>query len=70
MKISATFADGTTISRNTIKPLTHAYKSVNIYQTFTGFATSEELARKAATSVGKKVPKPFQVEVVAIQQGE
>jgi len=70
MKISATFADGTTISRTTIKPLTHAYKSINIYQTFTGFATSEELARKAATNVGKKVPKPFEVEVVAIQQGE
>jgi hypothetical protein len=68
MKISATFSDGTTISRNTKQPLTYAYKSINIYQTFTGFATSEELARKAASSLGKKVPKPHTIEVVKVDQ--
>jgi hypothetical protein len=39
-----------------------------VYQTFTGFATSEELARKAASSLGKKVPKPHTIEVVKIDQ--
>ena len=50
MKITATFSNGQTISRDTTKTLTHAYQAVNQWQTFTGFASSEELAKKAAKS--------------------
>lgn len=66
MKITATFSNGQTISRNTIKPLAYAYRSVNIYQEFTGFATTEELARKAASQTGKN--KALTIEVVAINK--
>jgi hypothetical protein len=65
MKVTATFSNGTTISRNTSKPLAYAYRSVNIYQEFTGFATTAELARKAATQTGSK-NKVHTVEVVAV----
>jgi hypothetical protein len=64
MKITATFSNGQTISRNTIKPLAFAYRSVNIYQEFTGFATTEELARKSARQTGKN--KPLTIEIVAV----
>jgi len=64
MKITATFSNGKTISRNTIKPLAFAYRSENIYQEFTGFATTEELARKAASQTGKN--KALSIEVVKI----
>jgi hypothetical protein len=47
MKIKATFSDGTTLSRNTDKILTHAYQVINQWQTFTGFAGSELLAKRA-----------------------
>lgn len=67
MKVTATFADGTTISRNTSKPLAYAYRSVNIYQVFTGFAATEQLARKAATQTGSK-NKVHTIEIVAAQQ--
>ena len=63
MKITATFKNGKTISRNTSKPLAYAYRSENIYQEFTGFATTEELARKAATQTGSK-NKVHTVEIV------
>jgi hypothetical protein len=66
MKISATFSDGTTISRNSSKPLVYAYRSVNIYQVFTGFASTEEGARKAAGQTGKN--KPHTIEVVKVDQ--
>jgi hypothetical protein len=65
MKVSATFSNGQTISRNTIKPLTYAYRSVNIYQEFTGFATTKELALKAASQTGSK-NKPITIEVVSV----
>lgn len=65
MKVSATFSNGQTISRNTIKPLTYAYRSVNIYQEFTGFATTKELAIKAANQTGSK-NKPITIEVVSV----
>ena len=48
MKITATFSNGKTISRNTYKPYSHAYMVTNQWQTFTGFASSESLAKKAA----------------------
>ena len=65
MKISATFSNGQTISRNTIKPLAYAYRSVNIYQEFTGFATTRELAIKAANQTGSK-NKPITIEIVSV----
>jgi hypothetical protein len=67
MKVTATFSNGKTISRNTTKPLAYAYKSVNIYQEFTGFATTKELALKAANQTGKN--KPIEIEVVEVLVG-
>jgi hypothetical protein len=64
MQITATFSNGKTISRNTTKQLAYAYRSVNIYQEFTGFAATAELARKAASQTGKN--KPLTIEVVAV----
>jgi len=61
--VTATFSNGQTISRNTTKQLAYAYRSVNIYQEFTGFASTEELARKAATQTGSK-NKVHTVEIV------
>ena len=49
MKITATFSNGKTISRNTTKQYTHAYIVENQWNTYTGFSTSEEGAKKAAT---------------------
>ena len=46
--IKATFSSGKTISRNTTRPLDYAYYAVTRYQDFSGFAATEELARKAA----------------------
>jgi hypothetical protein len=66
MKITATFSNGQTISRFTIKPLAYAYRSINIYQEFTGFATTKELAHKAAGQTGKN--KPHTIEVVEINK--
>jgi hypothetical protein len=63
MKITATFLDGKTISRNTKTTLTHAYKATNQYQSFTGFAGSEELAKKAA-SYGN----PHHIEIVSVKE--
>lgn len=67
MKVTATFSNGKTISRNTTRPLAFAYRSENIYQEFTGFATTEELARKAATQTGSK-NKVHTIEVVAVNK--
>jgi hypothetical protein len=61
MKVTATFSNGQTISRNTSKVLTHAYRAVNQWQTFTGFAGSKELAQKAAG-----YGKPHTIEIVEI----
>lgn len=57
MKISATFINGQTISRNTSKNLTHAFQA-NFESEFgsysyTGFAGSEELAIKSAKQIAK-----------------
>ncbi len=49
MKVTATFSNGKTISRNSKKAYTHAYIVENQWNTFTGFSTSEQAARKAAT---------------------
>ena len=61
MKVTATFSNGQKISRNTSKELTHAYRSVTKYQIFTGFAGSEELARKAAS-----YKSPSEIEIVLV----
>jgi hypothetical protein len=65
MKITSTFSNGTTVSKNTSKNLTHAYRAVNQYQTFTGFAGSKELAQKAAG-----YGKPHTIEIVEVVVGE
>jgi hypothetical protein len=49
MKLTATFSNGHTITRNSKKDYSHAYLVKNQWQTFTGFASSEEKARKSAT---------------------
>ena len=66
MKLTATFSNGQTISRKTDKPLAYAYLATNIYQTFTGFATTKEHAIKSASSTGKNVPKPHTIEIVEV----
>lgn len=53
MKVTAIFSDGTQVVRNTTRPLTHAYLVRNQWQTFTGFASSESLAKKAVVSDSK-----------------
>jgi hypothetical protein len=63
MKVTVTFSNGQTISRNTTKTLTHAYQATNQWQTFTGFAGSEELAKKAA-SYGN----PHHIEIINIKE--
>ena len=63
MKVIATFSNGQTISRDTTKPLTHAYQAINQWQTFTGFAGSEELAKKAAN-----YGNPHHIEIVNIKE--
>lgn len=47
MKVTATFSNGKTISRNSKKAFTHAYIIENQWNTYTGFSTSEEGAKKA-----------------------
>ena len=61
MKIQATFSNGQIISRNTKKTLTHAYQAKNQWNTFTGFARSEDLAKKAAT-----YGNPHHIEIVKV----
>jgi hypothetical protein len=63
MKVTATFSNGKTISRSTKLTLTHAYIATNQYQSFTGFAGSKELAKKAA-SYGK----PHHIEIVNVEE--
>lgn len=67
MKITATFSDGTSISRNTEKNYTHAYVVTNQWQTFTGFASSEMLAKRAAASDCRNGQIKY-LEVVAVSK--
>jgi hypothetical protein len=67
MKVTATFSDGTTISRNTEKNYTHAYTVTNQWQTFTGFASSEMLAKRAAASDVRN-KQILKLEVVAVNK--
>jgi hypothetical protein len=64
MKVTATFSNGQTISRNSSKSFAYAYRSVNVYQDFTGFAMTKELALKAASQTGKN--KAISIEVVEV----
>ena len=66
MKISATFKNGKTITRNTKMPLAFAYFSQNKYQSFTGFSATKEGAIKSATSVPKGVPSVEYFEIVEV----
>ena len=65
MKITATFSNGQTISKNTKRTLTHAYQTMFEHDGskyfYTGFAGSKELAQKAA-SFGKYI----NIEIVEI----
>jgi len=63
MKITAKFTNGQTISRNTTKALAYAYQATNQWQTFTGFANSEELAKKAAN-----YGNPHHIEIVKVTE--
>lgn len=49
MTYTAKFSDGTTISSNSKRNFTHAYIIKNQWNTHTGFAGSEESAKKSAT---------------------
>lgn len=67
MNITATFSTGKIITKNTKKQLTHAYRAVNKWQTFTGFASSKELAQKAAnSSASGSESKIFEIEIVEV----
>ena len=65
MKITATFSNGQTVSKNTKRTLTHAYQTMFEHNgskyAYTGFAGSKELATKAA-GFGKYIS----IEVVEI----
>lgn len=69
---TATFADGATLSRNSKKEFTHAFRSTFIVdgntRSISGFASSELLARKAATVSFNKwfAPRPVQTEIVEL----
>ena len=66
MKYTASFSNGTTISKNSKRNLTHAYIIKNQWNTFTGFAGSEDLAKKAARMAHGTVNF---IEIVKAQQG-
>jgi hypothetical protein len=67
MKITATFMNGQTISRKTTMNLTHAYQVKNQWQTFTGFASSEELALKSAKEFTKYgTPEHIEIREITI----
>jgi hypothetical protein len=67
MQITATFSTGKTIQRTTTKTYTHAYWAENIYQGTTGFASSEEKARKAAASAFRGCPPAHTIEIVEVK---
>jgi len=66
MKVTATFSNGQTVSKNTKRSLTHAYQTMFEHDgskyTYTGFAGSKELAKKAA-GFGNYI----NIEVVEVQ---
>lgn len=63
-KITATFSNGQVISRSSTKSYSYAYRSENIYQVFTGFASSAKAAQIAARGAFPGAPKPYTIEVV------
>jgi hypothetical protein len=67
MTYTATFSNGTTISRNSKRNFTHAYIVKNQWNTFTGFASSEESAKKSATMQHGTV-EFCEIVAVSIQQ--
>jgi len=66
-KITATFSNGKTISRNSKKAFAFAWYAENIYQAHTGFAATADAARRAARSSFNGVPPALTVEVVETQ---
>lgn len=63
-QVTATFSNGKTISRDSTKAFAYAYFAQNIYQSFTGFASSEEAAKRAARSAFSGCPAPHTIEIV------
>jgi hypothetical protein len=67
-KITATFSNGKTISRNSKKAFAFAWYAENIYQAHTGFAATADAARRAArSSFSGGCPPALTVEVVETQ---
>jgi len=66
-KITATFSNGKTISRNSKKAFAFAWYSENIYQANTGFAATADAARRAARSAFNGCPPAHTIEVVETQ---
>lgn len=69
MKVTATFSNGHTISRNTTRAYTHAYIVKNQWNTFTGFSANEKSAMAAAKSYCKYGTVEL-CEVVQVTSGE
>ena len=53
MKFQATFSNGKTVNFVSNRAITHAYLVTNQWQSFTGFSSSEALAKKAASADSK-----------------
>lgn len=66
-KITATFSNGETISRNSKTPFGFAWYAENIYQSATGFASNADAARRAARSAFNGCPPAHTIEVVETQ---
>lgn len=73
MKVTATFSNGKTISRNSKRNYTHAYMVVSAnpngttYVSDIGFASSKDLATKASKANSNYVVKS---EIVEVTLGE
>ena len=69
MKLTATFANGTTVTRNSKKSFAYAWVATNKWNTFTGFTsskqTAESLAKNCFNSTQSKTQSWEVVEVVA-----
>lgn len=67
MKVTATFSNGLTISRDTKRNFTHAYIVKNQWNTFTGFSCSEKGAKSSARMPYGTVEY---FEIVEVNKGE
>ena len=66
-KLTATFANGKTITRNSKTAFAFAWYAENIWNRASGFASSADNAKKAAGSAFcSAAPKPHIIEVVQV----